>query len=112
MHVGTGPDEPLLVDRDAAVVDPRCTWIGAGEDEQVGDRVLFFRPGAPVAPPHALQTFVRRAEELDDFGLIEDGYVWRTRDPLDEVARHRAREAGPAHEHADVTRVACEEHRR
>src|SRR5258707_1885656 len=110
MHVDTGPNEPLLVDGDAGAVEPGCSRIGAGEDEQVGDRVLFLDTGASVAPPHALETLVGRAEELNDLGLIKHGDVRRTRYPFDEVARHCAQEAWPAHQHAHVTRVACEEH--
>src|SRR5258705_10729521 len=105
MHVGTGPDEALLVDRDAAAVEPGCNWIGAGKDEQVGDRVLFLRTSTSVAPPHALQTLVDRAEKLNDLGLTKHHDVRRSRYTFDEVARHRAREARPAHQHADVTRV-------
>src|SRR5580700_4342118 len=112
MHVGTGPDEPLLVEGDTAAVEPGCNGIGAGEDEQVGDSVLFLGTGALVAPPHALQSLVGRAEELNDLGLTEHRDVRRTRYPFYEVARHGAREAWPAHQHAHVTRVACEEHGR
>src|SRR5580704_10222210 len=97
MHVGTGPDEPLLVEGDAAAVEPGCSRIGAGEDEQVGDRVLFLGAGASVAPPHALQSLVGRAEELNDLGLTEHRDVRRTRYPYNEVARHCVREAWPAH---------------
>src|SRR4249920_1429876 len=110
MHVGTGPDEPLLVDGDAAAVEPGCNRIGASEDEQVGDGLLFLGPGASVAPAHALQSLVGRAEELNDLGLTKHRDVRRTRYPFDEIARHCAREAGPAHQHAYVARMACEEH--
>src|SRR4029453_13992325 len=67
-------------------------------------------PGSSVSPPHFLQTLVGRAEELNDLGLTKHRDVRRTRYSFDEVARHRARETRPAHQHADVTRVACEEH--
>src|SRR4029079_13403083 len=102
MHVGTGPDEPLLVDGDAAAVEPGCSRIDAGEDEQLGDRVLFLGTGPSIAPPHALESLVGRAEELNDLGLIEHGDVLRTRYSIDEVARHCGREAWPAHQHAHV----------
>ncbi len=52
------------------------------------------------------------AEELDDLGIAENRDVRCGRDSIDEVARHRAREAGPAHEHAHLTRVARQEHGR
>jgi hypothetical protein len=42
-----------LVDRDATAIEPGSHWIGAREQEQVGDRVLFLGSGASVARPHA-----------------------------------------------------------
>ena len=70
-HVGAGPDEALLVERDAAAHEPARSGIRAGEEEQVGDLVLVLGSRAPVAAPDAMQTVVRRAEELDDLGIEE-----------------------------------------
>ena len=50
-------------------------------------------------------------EQLDDLRLTDDVDVRRARDPLDQVSRHRAREAGPSYHHAYMTGVAREEHR-
>src|SRR5258708_40208912 len=103
MHVDTGPNEPLLVDGDAGAVEPGCSRIGTGEDERVGDRVLFLGTGPSIAPPHALETLVRRAEELKDLGLIKHCDARRTRDPFAEVARPCSREPRPAHQHANAS---------
>jgi hypothetical protein len=72
----------------------------------VRDRVVFLYPGSSVAPSDALQTDVGRADKLDDLGLSEHGDVCSALDPFDEIGRHRARQAEPAHHHAHVTRVA------
>src|SRR5436309_3269971 len=90
--------KPFSSRGDAGAGEPARGRIGAGEEEQVGDGVLLLGPGAPVAPAHALQTLVGRAEELHDLGVAEHRDVRGGRDPIDKVAGHGAREAGPAHQ--------------
>jgi hypothetical protein len=77
----------------------------------MGDGVLFLGTGAPVAPPHSLQALLGRTEELHDLGVVEHRDVLGGGNTIDEVARHGAREAGPAHQHAHVAGVASEKHR-
>src|SRR5438128_10299091 len=53
-QIRAGPDEPVLVERDAAL-EPARARNGPGHREDVPDVVLRDGPGFVVTPAHALQ---------------------------------------------------------
>ena len=78
----------------------------------MGDDVLFLGSGAAIAPPHSPQSLVRGAQKVHDLRVAEHCDVGGGRDPIDQIARHRFREARPAHQHLHLARMAGEENRR
>jgi hypothetical protein len=68
----SGADKALFVERDTTLPQPFGRGIGAGEQKNIADRALRFRPGWGVPPAYPRQPAFGRGRELRDLGTAKD----------------------------------------
>src|SRR5262245_14839711 len=105
--LGAGAYEPIAVERDAALGEPRGVRIGADEEEELRGAAAGLLTAVARAPADRLQP---SAGALDAAHLAAQVHhdVRERRDAVDQVARHARLEARAAHEHADLRGLAGE----
>src|SRR5256886_15857198 len=105
-----GGYEPLVVDRDVAILQPFGGGIRAEDHEDVADRPRFRLFRVAVPPGHGFDAGLALTAQPADLGARAQLDVADAGDALDQILRHARGEAGAAHQHPDFRGVAGEKH--
>lgn len=99
----------MRVECEAATFEPVGFGIRTDKEEDVAYGPFLLDARLVIALGNRGKPTRQIAVKLGEFGVRVHLDVWRSLDPIDEIARHAGADAGPAHQHVDLRRVLRQE---